>query len=223
MVADRTIPLFPLPNVVHFPRTDLYLHVFEPRYRALVRDLGGQTNGEPLIGVVLTRSGHEGSTDASPPIHQTGTAGLLAEVELLPQGRSNIRLEGQFRFDITHELSAQPYRRALVRPREDSRLSESTPEVSGWRENLLELLRFLQATTGKMPAFGSAGLDQLPTEELVNGLAAHLDLPALAKLDLLNRDLPERTDRILSILRSRRRVVELLQPFRDLDTHPELN
>lgn len=222
MAGQRTIPLFPLPDVVHFPRTDLYLHVFEPRYRALVRDLGEQAHGEPLIGIVLIRS-HGGGIEASPPIYQRGTAGLLADVEHLRDGASNIRLEGQFRFDITRELSAQPYRRAIVDPLPDSRLTESTAEVSGWREDLFELLHFLQATTRRMPAFGGAKIDRLPTEDLVNGLAAHLDLPALAKLDLLNRDLPERTHRILAILRSRRRVVELLQPFRDLSTHPDLN
>jgi len=44
--SGTRLPLFPLPDLVHFPRTDLRIHVFESRYRRLVRDLVAQEDEE---------------------------------------------------------------------------------------------------------------------------------------------------------------------------------
>lgn len=90
------LPLFPLPNVVHFPRTELRLHVFEPRYRRLVVDLLERSAPERWIGMVLLCPGAAPQARRS-PIFPAGTAGRLVEVEALPDGRSNILLEGGFR------------------------------------------------------------------------------------------------------------------------------
>jgi len=57
----------------------------------------------------------------------------------------------------------------------------------------------------------------------VNTLAAELDLPPLRKLQLLEQALPERALEVLGILRSRRRVVDLLRPFRHLADAAENN
>ena len=69
-----TIPLFPLPNVVLFPNVLLPLHIFEPRYRDLVRDA---LAGDQVIGMVLLRPGYEGDYDGRPPIYSVGCAGLI--------------------------------------------------------------------------------------------------------------------------------------------------
>jgi hypothetical protein len=62
-----------------------------------------------------------------------------------------------------------------------------------------------------------------PFEEVVNRLAADLDLPPLCKLGLLVEALPDRALELLKILRSRRTVVDLLRPFRHLAAGSELN
>lgn len=222
MADRRTIPLFPLPNVVHFPQTNLLLHVFEPRYRRLVEDLGSLAEDERLIGIVLMQTDWRGSPTTPSPIYQPGTASLLVNVEPLTDGRSNIVLEGQFRFRIERELPARPYRRAVVQALDE--LPIRTPdELASLHAELLSVARLLAATTRGLSELADEDLEGLTFEQLVNGLAASIDLPIRAKLELLGSDLQSRASRLLSILRHRRRVVDLLVPFRGLDAHPERN
>ena len=57
------IPIFPLPNVVLFPSALLPLHIFEPRYRAMVEDA---LDGERLIGMVMLQPGGSRTTTGAP-------------------------------------------------------------------------------------------------------------------------------------------------------------
>ena len=126
------LPLFPLPDVVHFPRTALRLHVFEPRYRQLVRDLEAQEEQVRWIGMVLLKPGPELGFGRPPEVFPEGTAGRLLEVEPLPDGRSNIVLQGEFRFAIEREIP--DLRHALppgVGPA-DSRRSRWTSPTPAW-------------------------------------------------------------------------------------------
>lgn len=105
------LPLFPLPNVVHFPNVVLPLHVFEPRYRALVGDV---LEGDRLIGMVLLRPGFEADYEGCPPIHEVACLGKIVEDQRLPDGRYNIMLLGAARARIVREVSRSPYRVAEV-------------------------------------------------------------------------------------------------------------
>lgn len=215
------LPLFPLPDVVHFPRTALRLHVFEPRYRQLVRDLEEREERLRWIGMVLLKSSAERAFEP-PEVFPRGTAGRLVEVEALPDGRSNIVLEGEFRFTIEEEVSdlSLPYRQALVRPLEEVALNEADPGVQAVRREILEMAGHLSQEMGPAFPFGREHLEALvheaSVEALVNGFAAELDLPALRKLELLEQPLPDRAVEVLGILRSRRRVLDLLRPYRHL-------
>src|SRR6266540_6403794 len=82
----NVIPLFPLPNVVFFPRTYLPLHVFEPRYRQMVRDAAATHR---MIGMVLLKEGWETDYEGAPAIFPTGCVGRMISVQPLPDGRSN--------------------------------------------------------------------------------------------------------------------------------------
>src|SRR5262245_58041541 len=97
MTLPEVIPLFPLPNLVFFPRMPLPLHVFEPRYRAMVRDA---LRGPRLIGMVLLRSGWKDDYAGRPPIFTTGTVGQMVRVEELADGRFDIVLRGIASFRI---------------------------------------------------------------------------------------------------------------------------
>lgn len=109
-MTARRLPLFPLPGVVLLPGTLLPLHVFEPRYSALVTDA---LAGERLIGMAMLKPGWE-SADEPPPIYEMGGAGEIVESEDLEDGRFNIVLEGRFRYRILDEASSGPYRLARV-------------------------------------------------------------------------------------------------------------
>jgi Lon protease-like protein len=219
------LPLFPLPNVVHFPGTDLKLHVFEPRYRKLVRDLLEAAPESRLVGMVLMKPG--ASKQGVPEVFPGGTAGLMVDVELLPDGRSNILLHGDFRFEIEHEIDANPYRRAMVRQLAEPQLAEDDAGILTVRRGLLELIGALAAEIGdgfplRKEHFGEAA-ETLPFELLVNRIAAEIDLPAMTKIQLLNDALPERAVSLLDILRHSRQVLDVLRPFRHLATDSELN
>jgi len=109
--VSRVIRLFPLPEVVLLPGTLLPLHIFEPRYRAMVED---SLEGDHLIGMAMLEPGWEEGGD-SPRIHSVGGAGEIVESEKLPDGRYNILLEGRFRYRVLNEQDAStPYRIASV-------------------------------------------------------------------------------------------------------------
>lgn len=212
--SGTRLPLVPLPDVVHFPRTDLRLHVFEPRSRRLLRDLVAQDEGEPRrIGIVLARPARRGS---QPEIYPGGTAGRLVELEALPDGGANVLLRGEFRFALERELGSEPYRQGLVRPIEEPLLNESDAGIVAVRAGLGGRFPLSSSDLAEVAADGSF-------EELVNRIAADLDLPAPRKFSLLAESLPERALSLVSILRSRKQVVALLRPYRSLAAKSEWN
>ena len=224
MPLPTELPLFPLPDVVHFPRTELRLHVFEPRYRQLVRDLLTRDERDRWIGMVLLRDGDE--EDAPAEISEAGTAGRLVSVEYLPDGRSNIVLQGGFRFAIEREVGDRAYRMAQIRPLTEPALFVHDPDVVARQDTLLHLARALARELGERFPITSETVELLSEgdfEETVNGLAAVLDVPPLRKLQLLVEPLSERASSLEGILRSRRKVLDLLRPFRHLAGPAELN
>jgi hypothetical protein len=244
---DTRLPLFPLPDVVCFPRTELKLHVFEPRYRRMVEDLLNLEEDARRIGLVLLkpgwgsagRGGNAGNAVdiggiggiggiGRPEIFPGGTAGLLVDVEKLPDGRSNILLRGDFRFELRRELEGgEPYRQAVVRPVEEPWLNERDAGIVAVRAAILDFLERLAKEIGQPFPFDPDEREELTKhcafEELVNRIAASFDLPPLRKLQLLTESLPERGLSVLSILRSRVQVLDLLQPFRHLAAGSEHN
>ncbi len=227
MAGETLLPLFPLPDVVHFPRTELRLHVGEPRYRRLVRDLADQDEEDRWVGVVLLKPGWVQTYEGNPEIFPGGTAGRLMDIEDLPDGSANILLYGDFRFELERECDSVPYRRALVRPVAEPWLNERDAGIVLVREEILAHIRDLAAELGESFPLSGDDIDELgeggPFEELVNRVAAELDVPVLRKLQLLVESLPERGLSVLSILRSRKQVVDVLRPFRHLADRSQLN
>ena len=223
---ETFLPLVPLPDVVHFPRTELRLHVSEPRYRRLIHDLVSREDEESRIGIVLLKPGWVQSYEGRPDVFPQGTAGRLLDVEALPDGSANVVLYGDFRFELEREVDqGEPYRRALVRPVEEPWLNERDAGITLVRGSILEHLDRLAAELGeRFPFRREEELDaETPFEELVNRIAAEIDVPAVRKLQLLHEPLPERGLSILSILRSRMQVVDTLRPYRHLAGRSELN
>ncbi|HEX6351010.1 MAG TPA: LON peptidase substrate-binding domain-containing protein [Candidatus Dormibacteraeota bacterium] len=100
-LAAAVIPLFPLHTVL-FPGAALPLHIFEERYRQLVRERRD-------FGVVLIREGRE--VGSVPQVHDVGTLAAIEEVEELPDGRYNIMTRGQHRFRLRSTAEPAPYLR----------------------------------------------------------------------------------------------------------------
>ncbi|HEV2527606.1 MAG TPA: LON peptidase substrate-binding domain-containing protein [Thermomicrobiales bacterium] len=97
------LPLFPLSSPL-FPGMPMPLHIFEERYRQLLRDREGS---DPIFGVVLTRSGRE--VGDQPEIHSTGTGAELVVIRPYEDGRADILLRGTRRFRVTAHDWSGPY------------------------------------------------------------------------------------------------------------------
>jgi len=109
-VADE-LPLFPLGHTVLFPGVVLPLHVFEERYRELVRTLVAQEDPGPRrFGVVAIRQGWEVGEEAARALHGVGCAAELRRVSRYPDGRFEIVTVGSDRFRLLQVDSlSRPY------------------------------------------------------------------------------------------------------------------
>jgi Lon protease-like protein len=119
--VSRRLPIFPLGSVL-VPTAVLPLHVFEPRYLALMDDLTGAELGTPLItpefGVVGIERGHEvggGEVRA-----RVGTVTRLVEAGRFPDGRWMVVVAGVGRFRVEEWLPDDPYPLARVEDLEES-------------------------------------------------------------------------------------------------------
>jgi Lon protease-like protein len=176
-----TIPVFPLPNVVLFPNVFLPLHIFEPRYRAMISDA---LEGDRIIGMVLLKPGFESDYEGRPPIFQIGCAGVITHSEPLPDGRFHIVLRGLEKFRVTGEDHSKTYRLAEV----DS-IPEDVPEAdrAPLRQHRTRLEAVLAAAierSGAEPRFPPAVAD----EDLVNALAQYMEFEPLERQALLERE-----------------------------------
>lgn len=107
-MSDRPVPLFPLAGAILLPGMSLPLHIFEPRYRAMV---GHALATDRRIGMVQPRDAD--AKGARPALYEVGGLGRIADVEALEDGRYNILLAGEGLFRITRELDVTtPFRQA---------------------------------------------------------------------------------------------------------------
>jgi len=102
-------PLFPLAGAILFPRSQLPLHIFEPRYREMVRDA---VDGDGRIAMIQPQL-VETAPGREPPLYSVGCVGEIVGLEELEDGRFNIVLNGSNRFRLMAEVDlGTPYRNA---------------------------------------------------------------------------------------------------------------
>jgi Lon protease-like protein len=203
----------------------LKLHVIDPSYLQLVHDLAEVDEDSRWIGVVLLKPGPRLDAEGRPAIFPGGTAARVMDVETRPDGHSDLLLYGEFRFQLEREIADAPYRQGLVRPVEEPWLNERDAGLVAVRQAIVALLRSLSEELGdKLPLdVDDLASGQCAFEELINRIAARVDVPLMRKLQLLTESLPERGLSVLSILRSRQQVLDMLRPFRRPGGEPERN
>lgn len=107
------VPLFPLPNLVLFPRAVLPLHIFEERYKVMTADI---LEGDRLIAMALLKPGWEKDYHSRPAIEPIVCVGQILTWEKLPDGKYNFLLQGRQRARVVREWSERPYRQAELEP-----------------------------------------------------------------------------------------------------------
>lgn len=212
---NAIVPVFPLPGVVFFPRTVLPLHVFEPRYRQMVRDA---VAGSGHIAVALLRPGWEENYEGSPAFHDVATVGRIEDLEPLPDGRFNLRLVGLARVGLGEVVQDTPYRLVRAHLLPETPANESLDAVRTAKLDLLAshgcLVRELTDTLGQ----GIILDDRIPFETAVNGACANLPVDARIRQALLEEhDLVRRQRRASEILNEVLERVLRLKAMRSRD------
>ena len=189
-MTTTRLSIFPLAGALLFPRMHLPLHIFEPRYCAMVSDAMAR---DRRIAMIQPRG--EGD---HPPLFDLGCVGRIAEVEALDDGRYNIVLEGTALFRVARELEVTtPFRQIeaelLPIPEEPETLS------LGHRAALeTESRRFADAQGYAVDWDSVARLDD---EALVNGIAQIAPFDAAAKQALLEAsDLAARAELTVQLM-----------------------
>lgn len=188
------LSVFPLPGALLFPDMHLPLHIFEPRYRAMVSDAMAR---DRRIGMIQPRPCAEADLD-HPPLFDMGCVGRIAEVEALDDGRYNLILQGVALFRVARELEVTtPFRQVEA---ELLPIAEHNPVLAMGRRAALELesRRFAEA---QGYAVDWSAVSRLDDEALVNGIAQIAPFDVAAKQALLESpSLDERADLIVQLM-----------------------
>lgn len=177
----RELPLFPLPLVL-FPGAPLPLHIFEPRYRQMLRDVRA---GNDLFGVSYFDASKATGEDR-PPVGHVGCAAEVMQVEPLEDGRSNIMTVGIARYRVTHYVdSGDPYLVAAVEffedePEDERELSARAKEVSNLFVRIARAVRKLNDERAGLP-----DLPEVEPERLSFLIAAAMEIEPDVKQQMI--------------------------------------
>jgi uncharacterized protein len=200
---SRTIrvPIFPLPGAILFPRSQLPLHIFEPRYREMVRDA---VDGPGRIAMIQP---HRLDDDNQAPLYGVGCVGDVVGLEELADGRFNIVLLGSNRFRLIRETEADAsYRCAEVDIEAFDDDDEPPPLSLGQRAEVEREARRLGDAMGL--AIDWNAVNRLDDEMLVNAIAQVAPFDAGAKQALLEQaTLPGRADLLVQLMQFQRAAV----------------
>jgi Lon protease-like protein len=193
---SRRLAIFPLSGAVLFPRMHLPLHIFEPRYRAMIQDIMAR---DQRIGMIQPSGPGE-----PPPLFRIGCLGRVAEIEALDDGRFNIILSGESRFRVVDELSVStPFRQVDA---ELFTLEEDDPGILAPSERA--------ALEGEAELFADrlgyavdwSAVQSLDDETLVNGIGQIAPFDAPGKQAMLEADtLSERSELAIQLMQFMRR------------------
>lgn len=192
----EVIPIFPLPGALLLPRARLPLHIFEPRYLAMLED--AMKTPARLIGMIQPR---EVPGSAEKRLHSIGCAGRLTGFSETEDGRYMITLTGASRFRVVEEVSGfTPYRRARVDWSDFGRdLGPVETDPGLQRTGLLDLLgRYFAAR--KLSTDWSS-LNDAEDELLINALSMLCPFDAEDKQALLEApSLPTRRETLITLI-----------------------
>lgn len=185
------VSIFPLSGVLLLPGMDLPLHIFEPRYRALIHDAMAR---DRRIGMIQPRAG-----GAVPPLFDMGCLGHIAQIDALEDGRFNILLHGVARFRVVRELPAATQFRQIEAEVEQVLDDPDDVLASVERAALEQESRRFAAAMGYVVDWSA--VSRLDDASLVNGIAQIAPFDPAAKQTLLEADsLRERSELTIQLM-----------------------
>jgi Lon protease-like protein len=204
------LPLFPL-GLVLVPGLLLPLHVFEARYRALVRDLLELPEHDRVFGVVAIRSGREVGEDGVLALHDIGCTARVRQVQEHPDGRFDVVSTGGERFLLRGVEHERAYLTGVVELLGDDvgPPDEAVVLATAVREAYLDHLRALAAASGQPPEQPDLPDDPRLVSHLVTA-SLHLDLDDRQAL-LAQPDAVARLRAELALMRREARLMRTLR------------
>ena len=196
-LLPNSIPIFPLPGALLLPRAQLPLHIFEPRYIAMVE--AALRDPARIIGMIQPDGSHQGAA-----LHRIGCAGRITQFSETSDGRYMITLTGLSRFRMMAEVDGfTPFRRAEVDwTGFDADRQDPAADTQFDRPAFLKVLnRYLQAR--KLKADWEA-FEKAEAELLINSLSMLLDFDPEDKQALLEAP----------CLRTRRETLIMLMEYK---------
>jgi ATP-dependent Lon protease len=195
------LPVFPLPSVVLFPRALLPLHIFEPRYRAM---LDHCMKTHRAMAVSLIADPNDKDANGEPRFASIAGVGIIIEHQPLSDGRSNILVHGRARVELAPRPGDTPFRRARATIRADVR----TPVLAADRSALISAATAVAGELHKRDDFSFA----LPTNAEIDALAdlcaQHLVLDPKTRQSLLEeRDVAQRVRAVIAELALQHRAM----------------
>jgi uncharacterized protein len=196
-----TAPLFPLPDVVHFPHLLLPLHIFEPRYREMTADA---LAGDRLIAMALLKPGCM-TTEGSPAIHDVVCLGRVTADQQTEDGRYYLVLQGLSRARIVREEDDdQSYRVARLDLLPDPENPFSPAAADAQRRRLLLAFRSLFPKHNLDRVLRRALKEAVPLGILCDVLADAMSLESqVAYRVLAQTDVKERCRLVLRLIEER--------------------
>jgi Lon protease-like protein len=189
------LSIFPLPGAILFPRMHLPLHVFEPRYRALVSDAMAR---DRWVGMIQPRSAQKPTPSDTPELFRVGCVGKIIDVEAHDDGRYNIVLQGQARFRMIRELEVTTAFRQIEAELEPLADEPEQLGIANRASLEQESRKFAQA---QGYAVDWEAVSRLDDEALVNGIAQIAPFDPAAKQALLEApDLASRAELIVQLM-----------------------
>jgi Lon protease-like protein len=187
------ISIFPLPGVILFPGLTLPLHIFEPRYCAMISDSLAR---DRRIGMIQPREAESG-TMARPTLFDVGCLGRIGDVEALDNGRFNIVLEGVARFRVERELAVTtPFRQVEAQLYDEVESRALAPVERALFER--EARDFARAHGYRVDWEQVSRLDDT---SLINGVAQIAPFDPASKQALLEApDVPERCNLLVQLM-----------------------
>jgi Lon protease-like protein len=198
-VATRHyVPIFPLPDLALFPNTLLPLHIFEPRYRAMVTDCLARDRRLAMVGL---KPGHDGDYAGRPDVHEVAGLGRIVKCERLATGRFNILLKGEIRVRIERELPSDTLYRLVqsVELRDAGAERDAVPplldEVRRACRRILEVVR--RATPEMEATLAAAAAPGILCDQVASAV---IPSPAVRQALLEELDVERRLRRLLAEL-----------------------
>ncbi len=178
------LPMFPLPQTVLFPHTTLPLHIFEPRYRQMVRD--ARDEGMPIAMALIIP---DGGTDehGRPRVENIAGVGFIEALEELPDGRFLLELRGAGRVEFLEEHPPEKtYRRVRARLLEQD---DGGDDIAEHLQTLELLVMSMRNVNARVAEYLSTMMAEVETSDGVADVVGSVLFPEPAERQALLAEL----------------------------------